>query len=56
MDYQTWKPVKDYIENDFKLKETDEDKFYFSEYDAVALNKIIQTQKNNIISKNNGRY
>ena len=45
VDYQTWKPVKDYIENDLKLKETDEDKFYFSEYDAVALNKIIETQK-----------
>ena len=62
VDYQTWKPVKDYIENDLKLKETDEDKFYFSEYDAVALNKIIQTQKNNRISKKenyknkNGRY
>ena len=45
MDYQTWKPVKDYIENDLKLKETDEDKYYFSEYNAVALNKIIETQK-----------
>ena len=45
VDYQTWKPVKDYIENDLKLKETDDEKFYYSEYDAVALNKIIETQK-----------
>ena len=45
VDYQTWKPVKDYIENDLKLKETDEDKYYFSEYNAVALNKIIETHK-----------
>ena len=26
VDYQTWKPVKDYIENDLKLKETDDEK------------------------------
>ena len=45
VDYQTWKPVKDYIENDLKLKETDDEQFYFSEYDAVALSKIINTQK-----------
>ena len=45
VDYQTWKPVKDYIENDLKLKETDDEKFYYSEYDAVSLNKIIETQK-----------
>ena len=45
VDYQTWKPVKDYIENDLKLKETDDEQFYYSEYDAVALNKIIETHK-----------
>ena len=43
VDYQTWKPVKDYIENDLKLKETDDEQFYYSEYDAVALSKIINT-------------
>ena len=47
VDYQTWFPVKKYIENDLKLKETDDEKFYYSEYDAVALSKIIETQKNN---------
>ena len=34
-----------YIENDLKLKETDDEKFYYSEYDAIALSKIIETQK-----------
>ena len=51
VDYQTWKPVKDYIENDLKLKETDEDQFYYSEYDAVALAKIIEAQKNSEYQK-----
>ena len=45
VDFQTWKPVKDYIEKDLKLKETDDEKFYYSEYDAIALSKIIETQK-----------
>ena len=27
VDYQTWKPVKEHIENDLKLKETDDEKF-----------------------------
>ena len=38
-------PVKKYIENDLKLKETDDEKFYYSEYDADALSKIIDTQR-----------
>ena len=45
VDYQTWLPVKKYIENDLKLKETDDEKFYFSEYDPEALSKIIDTQR-----------
>ena len=45
VDYQTWKPVKDYIEKDLKLKESKDDKFYYQEYDAEALEKIIDTQK-----------
>ena len=45
VDYQTWKPVKDYIEKDLKLKETDDEKFYYSEYDPEALSKIIDTQR-----------
>ena len=38
-------PVKKYIENDLKLKETDDEKFYYSDYDSEALSKIIETQK-----------
>ena len=45
VDYQTWLPVKKYIENDLKLKETDDEKFYYSEYNPEALSKIIDTQK-----------
>jgi hypothetical protein len=40
----TWKPVKEYIEKNMKLKETDEEQFYFNEYDAEALEEIINTQ------------
>ena len=45
VDYQTWKPVKDHIKNDLKLTETDEEKFYFSEYISEELEKIIDTQR-----------
>ena len=43
IDY-TWVPVKKYIEEDLKAVETEDDKFYFSEYDSEALEKIIDTQ------------
>jgi hypothetical protein len=43
IDY-TWIPVKKYIEEDLKAVETEDDKFYFSEYDPEALEKIIDTQ------------
>jgi hypothetical protein len=43
IDY-TWAPVKKYIEHDMKAVETEEDKFYFSEYDPVSLDNIIETQ------------
>ena len=45
VDYQTWKPVKDYIEKDMGIKHTDEEPIYFSEYDPIALNKIITQQR-----------
>ena len=45
VDMQTWLPVKKYIKNELKLEETDDEKFYFSEYDPEALSKIIETQK-----------
>ena len=43
IDY-TWAPVKKYIEHEMKAVETDDDKFYFSEYDSGALENIIETQ------------
>ena len=45
VDYQTWKPVKDYIEKEMGLKHTDEEPIYFGEYDAEALNNIINQQR-----------
>jgi hypothetical protein len=45
VDFQTWKPVKDYIEKEMGLKHTDEEPIYFGEYDAEALNKIINQQR-----------
>ena len=43
IDY-TWAPVKKYIEHDMKAVETEDDKFYFSEYDPIALDNIIESQ------------
>ena len=43
IDY-TWVPVKNYIANDMKALETEDDKFYFDEYDPDALEHIIETQ------------
>ena len=43
IDY-TWAPVKKYIEHDMKAVESDDDKFYYDEYDPVALENIIETQ------------
>jgi len=43
IDY-TWVPVKNYIANDMKALETEDDKFYFDEYDPGALEHIIETQ------------
>ena len=40
----TWKPVKDYIEKELKLYESDKEKFYFSEYNPEDLFRIIDTQ------------
>jgi hypothetical protein len=45
VDFQSWAPVKDYIKNDLKLNETEEEQFYFSEYDPEALSGIINTQR-----------
>ena len=45
VDYQTWQPVKDYMEKELKLIESDDETFYFSEYEPEALTNIINTQK-----------
>ena len=45
VDFQTWQPVKSHIEKDLKIRETDEEKLYFSEYNPEALENIIDTQK-----------
>ena len=40
----TWQPVKYYIEKTMKVKHTDEEPIYFQEYEAEALENIIDTQ------------
>ena len=36
VDFQTWQPVKTHIEKDLKIKETEEEPIYFSEYNSEA--------------------
>ena len=43
IDY-TWAPVKKHIEHDMKAIESEDDKFYYDEYDPIALDHIIETQ------------
>ena len=43
VDY-TWHPVRQYIHNDMKLQEKDDDKFFYDDYDEDALENIIHTQ------------
>jgi hypothetical protein len=40
----TWEPVKHYIEEHLKVKNTDEEPIYFDHYDPVALEHIISVQ------------
>jgi hypothetical protein len=40
----TWEPVKSYIDENLKVKHTDEDPLYFDHYDPVALENIVRTQ------------
>ena len=56
VDYQTWLPVKKYIKNELKLEETDDEKFYYNEYDPEALSKIIDTQRKIIEYQKNENY
>jgi len=43
VDYN-WNPVKQYISNEMKVQETEDDKFYYETYEPDALEKIIYTQ------------
>ena len=40
VDY-TWHPVKQYISNEMKLQEKEDDQFYYDNYDEAALEHII---------------
>lgn len=41
---RTWDAVKDYIRNEMKIEETDDDKFYYETYQPDKLAYIINTQ------------
>ena len=55
VDMQTWLPVKKYIKNELKLEETDDEQFYYNEYDSEALSKIIDTQRKMIEYQQKGK-
>ena len=40
----SWSPIKSCIENDMKVKHTDDGPIYFDHYDAEALHEILDTQ------------
>ena len=43
VDY-TWHSVKQYISNEMKIQESEDDKFYYDNYDEAALENIIHIQ------------
>jgi ABC-type lipoprotein export system ATPase subunit len=43
VDYQTWEPVKKYI--DKNIQNTHDEEFYFDNFDEAALTDIINTQR-----------
>ena len=47
----SWSPVKEYIEDKMKAVETDDDKFYFDNYDKEALEQIITTQNKIVLEQ-----
>ena len=51
----TWVPVKPYIEDVMKVKETDDEKLYFSDYNPDDLENIISTQSKLILQHKNIR-
>ena len=40
----TWTPVKHYVEHEMKIAHTDKEPLFFDNYDANALQNIINTQ------------
>ena len=40
----TWRPVKQYIEEELKLSERDEEQLYLHSYEPEKLSEIIHTQ------------
>ena len=40
----TWEPVKKYIEHEMKIAHTEKEPLFFDNYDASALQNIIDTQ------------
>ena len=47
----TWVPVKKYIEDVMKVKESEDEKLYFSDYNPDDLEKIISTQSKIILQQ-----
>ena len=45
VDYQTWEPVKKYLDKEVNDSEDQGDTFYFDHYDEEGLFKIIDTQR-----------
>ena len=43
VDYN-WLPVKQYIANDMRVSETEDDKFYYDHYDPECLERIVDVQ------------
>ncbi len=50
---QTWEAIKKYQEDVMKVKETDEEKLYFENYNPADLEHIIETQHKVILLQKN---
>ena len=48
----TWQPVKDYIEKELKIRNTDEEPDFLNHYDPEALHKIISNVRRIYLSSN----
>ena len=45
VDYQTWEPVKKYLDREVNTSEDKDENYYFDHYDEEGLFKIIDTQR-----------